>query len=102
LSSRPDARPAPGVDFFRYGALPVPLVTVEEAERLAATSFGLKVRARPLGADTSCLRTRRQHVRAWDLRHAYRVVGRLAEHVRDRDTLELVTEETMATCCCIL
>jgi len=50
LSSRPDARPAPGVDFFRYGALPVPLVTVEEAERLAATSFGLKVRARPLGS----------------------------------------------------
>jgi hypothetical protein len=38
------------VDFFRYGALPVPLVTVEEAERLAASSFGLKVRARALGS----------------------------------------------------
>ena len=48
MSSRPDVRT--GVDFFRYGALPVPLVTVEEAERLAATSFGLNVRARPLGS----------------------------------------------------
>jgi Ser/Thr protein kinase RdoA (MazF antagonist) len=28
----------------------VPLVTVEEAERLAATSFGPMVRARPLGS----------------------------------------------------
>ena len=50
MSSRPDTGPASGVDFFRYGALPVPLVTVEEAERLAATSFGLKVRAWPLGS----------------------------------------------------
>ncbi len=48
MSSRP--RSESGVDFFRYGALPVPLVTVEEAERLAASSFGLMVRARPLGS----------------------------------------------------
>ena len=48
MSSRPDL--GVGVDFFRYGALPVPQVTVEEAERLAASSFGLKVRARPLGS----------------------------------------------------
>jgi 4-aminobutyrate aminotransferase-like enzyme/Ser/Thr protein kinase RdoA (MazF antagonist) len=50
LSSRPDAGPAGGVDFFRYGALPVPLVTTEEAERIAATSFGLMARAHPLGS----------------------------------------------------
>jgi Ser/Thr protein kinase RdoA (MazF antagonist) len=48
LSSRPDG--GAGVDFFSYGALPVPQVTVEEAERLAASSFGLNVRARPLGS----------------------------------------------------
>jgi len=45
LSSRPRSKTE--VDFFRYGALPVPRVTVEEAERLAASSFGLMVRARP-------------------------------------------------------
>ena len=38
-----------GVDFFRHGALPVPQVTNEEAERVAA-SFGLTVRAHPLGS----------------------------------------------------
>ena len=38
-----------GVDFFRHGALPVPQVTIEEAERVAA-SFGLTVRAQPLGS----------------------------------------------------
>ena len=38
-----------GVDFFRHGALPVPQVTIQEAERIAA-SFGLTVRAQPLGS----------------------------------------------------
>ena len=38
-----------GVDFFRHGELPVPQVTNEEAERVAA-SFGLTVRAQPLGS----------------------------------------------------
>jgi 4-aminobutyrate aminotransferase-like enzyme/Ser/Thr protein kinase RdoA (MazF antagonist) len=37
------------VDFFRHGALPVPVVTIEEAERMAK-SFGLTVRAAPLGS----------------------------------------------------
>ena len=39
-----------GVDFFRHGALPVPQVTVQEAERIAESSFGLTVRAQPLGS----------------------------------------------------
>jgi 4-aminobutyrate aminotransferase-like enzyme len=54
LSSRPDLGSAAGVDFFRYGALPVPQVTVEEAERLAASSFGQKVRAQPT-SDRMCV-----------------------------------------------
>jgi len=45
LSSSPKA----GVDFFRHGALPVPQVTTQQAERIAA-SFGLTVRAQPLGS----------------------------------------------------
>jgi hypothetical protein len=49
LSSRPEG----GVDFFRHGALPVPLVTIEEAERMAASS-GLKARAHPLGSQQDC------------------------------------------------
>jgi hypothetical protein len=40
--------PETGVDFFRHGALPVPVVTIEEAERMAK-SFGLTVRAEPAG-----------------------------------------------------
>ena len=50
MSSRPEA----GVDFFRYGALPVPLVTAAEAERIAAASFGLTVEAHPLGSQQDC------------------------------------------------
>jgi 4-aminobutyrate aminotransferase-like enzyme/Ser/Thr protein kinase RdoA (MazF antagonist) len=50
LSSRPDA----GVDFFAQGGLPVPLVSVEAAELVAASSFGLKVRAFPLGSQQDC------------------------------------------------
>jgi len=46
LSSSPEVA---GVDFFRHGALPVPQVTTQEAERIAA-SFGLTVRAQPLGS----------------------------------------------------
>ena len=38
-----------GVDFFRHGGLPVPQVTIADAERIAA-SFGLTVRAQPLGS----------------------------------------------------
>jgi Ser/Thr protein kinase RdoA (MazF antagonist) len=38
-----------GVDFFRHGGLPVPQVTILQAERVAA-SFGLTVRAQPLGS----------------------------------------------------
>ena len=45
MSSSPKA----GVDFFRHGALQVPQVTTQEAERIAA-SFGLTVRAEPLGS----------------------------------------------------
>jgi 4-aminobutyrate aminotransferase-like enzyme/Ser/Thr protein kinase RdoA (MazF antagonist) len=45
---------AGGVDFFAQGGLPVPLVTVEQAEGLAATSFGMKVRALPLGSQQDC------------------------------------------------
>jgi 4-aminobutyrate aminotransferase-like enzyme/Ser/Thr protein kinase RdoA (MazF antagonist) len=45
LSSSPRA----GVDFFAQGGLPVPQVTILEAERVAA-SFGLTVRAQPLGS----------------------------------------------------
>jgi 4-aminobutyrate aminotransferase-like enzyme/Ser/Thr protein kinase RdoA (MazF antagonist) len=51
LSSRPEGA---GVDFFAQGGLPVPLVTVEQAEELAATSFGMKVRALPLGSQQDC------------------------------------------------
>ena len=45
MSSSPEA----GVDFFAHGGLPVPRVTIQEAERVAA-SFGLAVRAQPLGS----------------------------------------------------
>src|SRR5204862_457708 len=38
-----------GVDFFAHGGLPVPQVTIQDAER-AAASFGLTVRAQPLGS----------------------------------------------------
>ena len=38
-----------GVDFFRHGGLPVPQVTILQAERVAA-SFGLTVQAQPLGS----------------------------------------------------
>ena len=38
-----------GVDFFAHGGLPVPQVTILEAERVAAL-FGLTVRAQPLGS----------------------------------------------------
>jgi len=48
LSSSPEPSGA-GVDFFRHGALPVPRVTIQDAERVAA-SFGLTVRAQPLGS----------------------------------------------------
>src|SRR6201985_693236 len=41
--------PRAGVDFFAQGGLPVPQVTILEAERVAA-SFGLTVRAQPLGS----------------------------------------------------
>jgi len=41
---------AAGVDFFSSGALPAPLVSAEEAERIAAAQFGLAARARPLGS----------------------------------------------------
>jgi hypothetical protein len=47
LSSPPEA---PGVDFFHHSALPVPLVTIDEAERMA-TSLGPTVRAQPLGIE---------------------------------------------------
>jgi 4-aminobutyrate aminotransferase-like enzyme/Ser/Thr protein kinase RdoA (MazF antagonist) len=50
LSSRPEA----GVDFFAQGGLPVPLVTVDAAELVAADSFGLMVRAFPLGSQQDC------------------------------------------------
>jgi 4-aminobutyrate aminotransferase-like enzyme/Ser/Thr protein kinase RdoA (MazF antagonist) len=46
LSSSPKA----GVDFFAHGGLPVPRVTIQDAERMAASSFGLTVRAQPLGS----------------------------------------------------
>ena len=51
MSSSPDPGDTAfaGVDFFTRGALPVPQVTIQEAERIAA-SFGLTVRARPLGS----------------------------------------------------
>ena len=41
---------ASGVDFFACGALPVPRVTIQDAERMAESSFGLTVRAEPLGS----------------------------------------------------
>ena len=41
MSSSPEAA---GVDFFRHGGLPVPRVTIQDAERVAI-SFGLTVRA---------------------------------------------------------
>jgi 4-aminobutyrate aminotransferase-like enzyme/Ser/Thr protein kinase RdoA (MazF antagonist) len=46
LSSSPDVG---GVDFFAHGGLPVPQVTILQAERVAAL-FGLTVRAQPLGS----------------------------------------------------
>ncbi len=49
-----DASGAGGIDFFAQGGLPVPLVTVEQAERLAADSFGMKVSAFPLGSQQDC------------------------------------------------
>jgi 4-aminobutyrate aminotransferase-like enzyme/Ser/Thr protein kinase RdoA (MazF antagonist) len=52
LSSPPDS--VGGVDFFAHGGLPVPLVSVEEAEGLAASSFGMKVSAFPLGSQQDC------------------------------------------------
>ncbi len=45
MSSSPRA----GVDFFAQGGLPVPQVTIHQAERVAA-SFGLTARAQPLGS----------------------------------------------------
>jgi hypothetical protein len=48
LSSSPEFA---GVDFFRHGGLPVPQVTIQEAERVAASFFpGRTVRAQPLGS----------------------------------------------------
>ena len=38
-----------GVDFFAHGGLPVPQVTILQAERVAAL-FGLTVQAQPLGS----------------------------------------------------
>ncbi|HEU5392562.1 MAG TPA: aminotransferase class III-fold pyridoxal phosphate-dependent enzyme [Streptosporangiaceae bacterium] len=55
MSSPPDsAGPRVGVDFFAHGGLPVPLVSVEEAVGLAASSFGMKVSAFPLGSQQDC------------------------------------------------
>ena len=52
MSSSPDlgGTAASGVDFFAYGALPVPRVTIQDAERMAESEFGLTVRAQPLGS----------------------------------------------------
>jgi Ser/Thr protein kinase RdoA (MazF antagonist) len=52
LSSPPDS--AGGVDFFAHGGLPVPLVSAAEAAGLAASSFGMKVSAFPLGSQQDC------------------------------------------------
>jgi 4-aminobutyrate aminotransferase-like enzyme/Ser/Thr protein kinase RdoA (MazF antagonist) len=41
---------AAGLDFFMAGGLPAPLVTGEEAERIAAAQFGLAAHARLLGS----------------------------------------------------
>jgi hypothetical protein len=41
---------AAGLDFFSSGGLPAPLVTSEEAERIAAAQFGLAAHARLLAA----------------------------------------------------
>ncbi len=41
---------AAGVDFFRSGSLPAPLVSQAEAERIAAAQFGLAAHARSLGS----------------------------------------------------
>jgi len=46
LSSSPEIG---GVDFFAHGGLPVPQVTILQAERVAAL-FGLTARAQPLGS----------------------------------------------------
>ena len=46
MSSSPELG---GVDFFAHGGLPVPQVTILQAERVAA-SFGLTVQAQPLGS----------------------------------------------------
>ena len=46
MSSSPELG---GVDFFAHGGLPVPQVTILQAERVAAM-FGLTVRAQPLGS----------------------------------------------------
>lgn len=45
--------PETGIDFFRYGALPVPRVSVAEAERIAA-ALGLAAHAEPLGSQQDC------------------------------------------------
>jgi 4-aminobutyrate aminotransferase-like enzyme/Ser/Thr protein kinase RdoA (MazF antagonist) len=45
---------AGGIDFFAQGGLPVPLVSAEQAAGLAATPFGMKVRALPLGSQQDC------------------------------------------------
>ncbi|WP_395298105.1 aminotransferase [Kitasatospora hibisci] len=52
----PHPRPA-GVDFFARKALPAPRITADDADRIAAESFGLTVRADPLGSqqDTNFL-----------------------------------------------
>jgi 4-aminobutyrate aminotransferase-like enzyme/Ser/Thr protein kinase RdoA (MazF antagonist) len=50
LSSRPEPGPRAGIDFFSHGALPVPQVSREEAERIAVAHFGLTARAVPLGS----------------------------------------------------
>ncbi len=50
MSSRPEPGRRAGIDFFSYGALPVPQVSTEEAERIAAAQFGLTARAVPLGS----------------------------------------------------
>jgi Ser/Thr protein kinase RdoA (MazF antagonist) len=39
---------------FGHGGLPVPLVSAAEAERLAASSFGMEVSAFPLGSQQDC------------------------------------------------
>ncbi|MFY9926974.1 MAG: hypothetical protein WAK82_03120, partial [Streptosporangiaceae bacterium] len=50
MSSHPEhSGGATGVDFFRYGALPAPAISTEEAERIAS-ELGLIAHADPLGS----------------------------------------------------